>query len=110
MTMLTVDSHPFLDQAREPFRVAIAPQGSSSTFNRSGQMIDIGGLLCLFDAEGPCTNAVKDSQRTKTSPATRRTLSLTWGTNELPGRTGEAQAWHHEPLVNHGAVIESWCP
>ena len=27
-------------------------------FNASGQTIDVGGLLCLFDAEGPCANAV----------------------------------------------------
>ena len=40
-----------------------------------GQEIRIDGLVCLFDAEGPCANAVKDSQRTKTSDATTRTLS-----------------------------------
>ena len=31
----------------------------------SGQAIDVSGLLCLFDAEGPCANGVKDSQRFK---------------------------------------------
>src|SRR5262249_9245692 len=61
---------------REPFRVDVAPKGASYVFNASGQTIDLGGLLCLFDAEGPCGNAVKDAQRTKTSAATRRTLSL----------------------------------
>src|SRR3954471_9668633 len=54
--------------AGETFRVGIAPAGSSYVFNASGQSIDLGGLLCLFDAEGPCANAVKDAQRTKTSP------------------------------------------
>jgi DNA/RNA-binding domain of Phe-tRNA-synthetase-like protein len=41
-----------LDLARGPFRIGIAEQGSSYVFNRTGQTIDLGGLLCLFDAEG----------------------------------------------------------
>src|SRR5262249_8909662 len=43
-----------LDRGKEPFRVGVAPAGSSYVFNASGQTIDLGGLLCLFDAEGPC--------------------------------------------------------
>src|SRR5207302_10500488 len=78
-----------LDRAREPFRVGVAPAGASYVFNASGQEIDLGGLLCLFDAEGPCGNAVKDAQRTKTWDVTRRTLSLVWGTVALPGRTAQ---------------------
>src|SRR5881392_2583557 len=50
----------------------------------SGLPIDLGGLLCLFDADAPCANAVKDAQRTKTTAQTRRTLSLIWGTTALP--------------------------
>ncbi len=56
-----------LDQTREPLRVGVAPAGASYVFNASGQTIDLGGLLCLFDADGPCANAVKDAQRTKTT-------------------------------------------
>jgi DNA/RNA-binding domain of Phe-tRNA-synthetase-like protein len=56
-------------------------------FNVSGQTIDIDGLLCLADDEGPCANAVKDSQRTKTGDATTRILTIIWGTTELSGRT-----------------------
>ena len=37
-----------------PLRVAIAPAGAAYVFNPSGQTIDIGGLLCLFDDESPC--------------------------------------------------------
>ncbi len=87
-----------LDLAQEPLCVKIAPAGSSSVFNLSGQTIDLGGLLCLFDAIGPCANAVKDSQRTKTHPGTRRTLSLIWGTIQWAGRAGAAQSWYHELL------------
>ena len=65
-----------LDRTHEPLRVGIATMGMSYVFNASGQTIDLGGLLCLFDADGPCANAVKDAQRTKTDAATRRTLSL----------------------------------
>lgn len=99
-----------LDFASEPFRVAVAPQGASYVFNPSGQTIDVGGLLCLWDAEGPCANAVKDSQRTKTNPATRRTLSLIWGTEELPGRAAEAVAWYQQLLCGRGAVVETVWP
>ena len=99
-----------LDLTREPLRVGVAPQESSYVFNQSGQTIDVGGLLCLFDAEGPCANAVKDSQRTKTSPQTRRTLSLIWGTNELPVRMKETETWYHELLKAHGASVERVSP
>lgn len=94
-----------LDLATEPLRVGIAESGSSYVFNPSGQTMDIGGLLCLFDAEGPCANGVKDSQRTKTHEGTRRTLTLIWGTNALPGRAAEAEAWYQELLVAHEASV-----
>src|SRR5262245_47411884 len=93
-----------LDRAGEPFRVGLAPTGASYVFNASGQSIDLGGLLCLFDAEGPCANAVKDAQRTKTGPETRRTLSLIWGTIALPGRAEQAAAWYRALLEQHGAT------
>ncbi len=94
-----------LDRASPPLRVGLAPAGSSYVFNASGQSIDLGGLLCLFDADGPCANAVKDAQRTKTSPATTRTLSLVWGTTALPGRAGRAAAWYQELLRQAGAEV-----
>jgi DNA/RNA-binding domain of Phe-tRNA-synthetase-like protein len=93
-----------LDRAREPLRVGLAPARSSYVFNASGQTIDLGGLLCLFDAEGPCANAVKDAQRTKTTDQTRRTLSLIWGTTALPGRAAQAEAWYRDLLRQHGAT------
>jgi DNA/RNA-binding domain of Phe-tRNA-synthetase-like protein len=93
-----------LDRAREPFRVGVAAAGSNYVFNASGQTIDLGGLLCLFDADGPCGNAVKDAQRTKTTAETRRTLSLVWGTSALPGRVAETEAWYRGLLEKHGAT------
>ena len=92
-----------LDRASEPFRVGIAPAGTQYVFNASGQTIDVGGLLCLFDQAGPCANAVKDSQRTKTSPETRKTLSIIWGTSALPGRTAECVRFYRALLEQHGA-------
>lgn len=92
-----------LSLAKAPFRVGIASEGASYIFNRGGQTIDIGGLLCLFDAEGPCANAVKDAQRTKTTPETTRTLSVVWGTNALPGRAKQAAGWYRELLALAGA-------
>lgn len=87
-----------LDRAQEPLSVRIAEPGSSYVFNPSGQSIDLSGLLCLFDAEGPCANAVKDAQRTKTHAGTRRTLSIVWGTQALPGRTAATARWYRELL------------
>lgn len=86
------------DLLKPPLRVVTAERASAFVFNRSGQSIDIGGLLCLQDAHGPCANAVKDSQRTKTHPATCRTLSIIWGTTKLPGRTQQVESWYRELL------------
>lgn len=93
-----------LDRARPPFRVGLAWQGANYIFNASGQTIDLTGLLCLFDEEGPCANAVKDAQRTKTSPETHRTLSLIWGSTALPGRAAQAESWYRSLLEKEGAA------
>ncbi|MBN1853523.1 MAG: hypothetical protein JW829_12400 [Pirellulales bacterium] len=92
-----------LDRAQAPFHVAIASLGMEYIFNPSGQSIDLAGLLCLFDSAGPCGNAVKDSQRTKTASDTRRTLSLIWGSIELSGRAAETEMWYRAILTDHGA-------
>lgn len=98
-----------LDRARAPFRVGVAAEGASYVFNASGQTIDIAGLLCLFDAEGPCANAVKDAQRTKTSSATQRTLSVMWGTNQFVEQCDAAERWYHELVKSLGAQVEVRC-
>ncbi len=96
-----------LDRVQEPLQIAIAGPESSYVFNASGQMIDISGLVCLGDAHGPCANAVKDAQRTKTCPETRRTLSVVWGTRSLPDRTAGVTDWYRQLLQEHGAVTSS---
>lgn len=95
-----------LTKAKEPLRVGIAPAGATYVFNASGQTIDLEGLLCLFDTDGPCGNAVKDAQRTKTDSDTRRTLTLIWGTNELPGHAANAETWYRELLHGLGATTQ----
>ena len=96
-----------LDLARPPLSVRIAGPGSRYQFNAAGQEIDVSGLLCLCDDAGPCANAVKDAQRTKTHPGTRRTLSLVWGVRSLGDRTSRATAWYRELLAGVGATTES---
>jgi DNA/RNA-binding domain of Phe-tRNA-synthetase-like protein len=93
-----------LDRAAAPLRVAIAPAGAKYVFNASGQEIDLSGLVCLFDAEGPCANAVKDAQRTKTHAGTTRTISVIWGTRALAGRAAEAASWYRRLLEEAGAT------
>jgi DNA/RNA-binding domain of Phe-tRNA-synthetase-like protein len=95
-----------LDRASPPLSIDIAPPGARYVFNASGQEIDLGGLLCLNDADGPCANAVKDAQRTKTSAATRRTLSVLWGTRALPGLASVAAAWYRSLLEAMGATTK----
>ncbi|MDP3499836.1 MAG: phenylalanine--tRNA ligase beta subunit-related protein [Myxococcales bacterium] len=92
-----------LSLAKAPFRVGLAPEGASYVFNQGGQTIDLADLLCLFDADGPCANAVKDSQRTKTTPQTTKTLSILWGTSALPGRAHTAASWYRALLESIGA-------
>ena len=95
-----------LDRAREPFAIRIADEGAKYVFNASGQEIDVAGLVCLFDADGPCANAVRDSQRTKTHPGTRRTLSVIWGCTPYEARLDEASRWYRELLSDSGAKAE----
>jgi DNA/RNA-binding domain of Phe-tRNA-synthetase-like protein len=96
-----------LARAQEPFRVGLAPAEARYIFNATGQTIHVSDLLCLFDAEGPCANAVKDAQRTKTGPETLRTLSLIWGTVALPGRAARTEAWYRLLLEPLGATREA---
>ena len=93
------------DRAAEPLSIRIADDDAEYVFNASGQTIKLKGLLCLHDAAGPCANAVKDSQRTKTSDITTRALSIIWGTTALPGRTDQAANWYRELLQKTGATI-----
>jgi DNA/RNA-binding domain of Phe-tRNA-synthetase-like protein len=93
-----------LDRARAPFRIGVAPAGASYVFNASGQEIDLGGLLCIFDADGPCANAVRDAQRTKTQPATTATLSVIWGCAGYEETLRAADRWHRALLEEAGAT------
>ena len=92
-----------LDRTRPPLRVGIVEGDQRYVFNTTGQEIRLEGLLCLFDAEGPCANGVKDSQRTKTHAGTTRTLSLVWGPRSLAERVAAATRWYRELL--EGAAV-----
>lgn len=93
-------------RAHPPFHIAIAPVGEKYIFNATGQEIDVGGLVCLFDAEGPCGNAVKDSQRTKTNDETRETLSVVWGVKGFDDQLEAAVRWYRELLTKVGASTD----
>jgi DNA/RNA-binding domain of Phe-tRNA-synthetase-like protein len=95
-----------LDRAAAPFRIAAGEPGQSYVFNAAAQTIDIEGLLCLGDAQGPCANAVKDAQRTKTHAGTTRTLSILWGPRSQGTRSEQALAWYRELLARVGATTE----
>jgi DNA/RNA-binding domain of Phe-tRNA-synthetase-like protein len=96
-----------LERARAPLSIRVAAAGETYVFNASGQTIDLAGLLCLCDADGPCANAVKDAQRTKTSGTTRRTLSIVWGTTALAGRARETARWYRELLASSATTSDA---
>jgi DNA/RNA-binding domain of Phe-tRNA-synthetase-like protein len=93
-----------LDRARAPFRIGVAPAGASFVFNASGQEIDLAGLPCLYDADGPCANAVRDAQRTKTRDETKVTLSIVWGCAGFEARLHDAERWYRSLLESTGAT------
>lgn len=93
-----------LDLARAPLAIHVAPAGTTYAFNPSGQELDVSNLLCLHDADGACASAVKDSQRTKTNPATIHTLSVIWGVD--PAHTAAATRWYRDILEGIGAHTE----
>lgn len=99
-----------LDRASPPFRIGIAPKDTRYVFNASGQVIDVEGLLCLFDAIGPCANGVKDAQRTKTQSDTRKTLSVLWGARALAERTEKAEQWYRHLLETLCSATTFDCP
>ena len=91
-------------------RVEIASAGESYVFNPSGQVLDLSGLICLFDERGACANAVKDSQRTKTHSATQEVLYVFWAPIRFSERAGKALEWMQECLLSVGArVLETGC-
>jgi DNA/RNA-binding domain of Phe-tRNA-synthetase-like protein len=94
-----------LDRARAPFHIAVARPGDAYVFNATGQEIELSGLLCLFDAQGACANAVKDAQRTKTTDQTTRTLSVIWGCQGQEYRLAAAVDWYRTLLDRAGATL-----
>lgn len=93
-------------RTRGALRIDIAGEGAEYIFNASGQTIDIAGLVCLCDDEGPCANAVKDAQRTKTTPETTDVAIVVWGVVGYAARVASAACWYRELLSSLGAVIE----
>jgi DNA/RNA-binding domain of Phe-tRNA-synthetase-like protein len=94
-----------LDLAQAPYQIKIVPDKVSYVFNPSGQELDLQGLVCFWDAQGPCGSPVKDSQRTKTHGETRRTLVIIWGCQEAPGRVEATQQLYQELLQDCGAKL-----
>jgi DNA/RNA-binding domain of Phe-tRNA-synthetase-like protein len=95
-----------LDLVSGALSVATSPDGATYVFNQGGQTIDLGGLVGLCDEQGPCANAVKDAQRTKTRPETTRVLAVVWGCDAgQPGRTQRAADVLAAAMQAAGAVV-----
>jgi len=94
-----------LDLAPPPFRVAPGPEQGHYVFNASGQEMSLKGLICLYDAAGPCANPVKDAQRVKTREATTRTLTVVWGVAGFEQRRDTAVDWYRDLLERVDGVV-----
>ncbi len=92
-----------LGRARPPFRVDQGPEDGSYVFNPAGQEMSLEGLICLYDAQGPCGNPVKDAQRVKTREGTTETLTVMWGVKGHEDRRDRALEWYREMLERVGA-------
>ena len=98
------------DRSTAPYAIHPAAPDATYIFNASGQEIDVEGLLCVHDADGPCANAVKDSQRTKTNEATAKTLTVMWGIESDAAALDQARAWYFALLDQFGATVQSLNP
>jgi DNA/RNA-binding domain of Phe-tRNA-synthetase-like protein len=94
-----------LDLAQPPYRIEIVHERTSYVFNPGGQELDVTGLVCFWDAVGPCGSPVKDSQRTKTRPETRQTMSIIWGDQECAEQVRLAGAWYRELARDCGLTL-----
>lgn len=99
-----------IDRGQGSWRIGLVPHNTEYVFNPAGQVISIGGLLSLFDADGPCGGPVKDSQRTKTHGNTRQTLSVIWGSIALAGRTEATAEWYVRLMEGLGARVQRLRP
>lgn len=70
-------------------------------------LLRISSFIARFDVDGACANAVKDSQRTKTSDTTTTTLTVIWGLAENAPLLSESASWYQDILRSLGASIES---
>jgi DNA/RNA-binding domain of Phe-tRNA-synthetase-like protein len=95
-----------VDRLEPPLSIAVSSEDESYVFNASGQEMRIRGLLCLRDARGPCANAVKDSERTKTSAQTERALSLVWGPRAHAKHVRATVRFYRELLERAGATTD----
>lgn len=96
-----------LGRLAAPLCVRVADDDAAYVFNQAGQEIRLRGLPCLHDAAGPCANAVKDAQRTKTDATTTAVLCILWGARAVAERGRAASAWHRELCERAGATIEA---
>ena len=96
-----------LDLVDGALTIQIAPPGTSYPFNPTGQVIDVAGLICLYDARGPTGAPVKDAQRTKAHDEARNAIAIVWGSTALGDRTAVTTRWYRELCASiPGCTVE----
>ena len=94
-----------LDRVAAPLVVRVGRPSERYVFNASGHEIALAGLLSLCDADGPCANAVRDSQRTKTHAGTTQALYLLWTPETLREHADRTALWAHDLARSSGAAV-----
>ena len=90
-----------------PLQIRLCPSDCTYPFNPSGQMLKAGGLIALWDAQGPSATPVKDSQRSKTDARSTQTLSIIWGHQALKAHVDAAHDWYQDLLRPLGADLKA---
>lgn len=86
---------------RAPLRVTALPRAIRMRVDAHGTTRDVGGVPAVVDPGGPRLTPVAVDADALTTPATRTTLSVLWGTRALG--LDDALAHHRELLLGAGA-------
>lgn len=75
-----------LDAAGDCIDIKIAPKGESFIFNRSGQSLDISGLMSVYGGGRPIGSPVKDSMAGKLTGGSSNAIAVIYAPSELCDR------------------------
>ena len=70
------------DITGENLNLRLGREGESYIFNPSGQEIDLSGLICICNDDGPLGNPVKDSMKAKVTENTKNIIAVIYAPSD----------------------------